>query len=240
MTAPTDSELDIVIEAMPEHLRYPVITAAAAGLRWGEIQALTRDDFTVTRDERGEIDAVHINVDKAEVRLAGGTREGQTAQVTSRSAQRNCLRQRRTINRRPRKHARRPTAQRYLFRFPVPLAKGANTSRTPRPTLPRIAALLRHTVCTGRGYTRRDHGMARTLRRRQRDALPRSRRRTHERTRTTRRKELTRRTQTRLRTNAETGFLPPETELRHYCRRTLTDLRRPYRAYSRATASRRL
>lgn len=75
VTAPTDSELDIIIEAMPEHLRYPVITAAAAGLRWGEIQALTRDDFTVTRDERGEIDAVHINVDKAEVRLAGGTRE---------------------------------------------------------------------------------------------------------------------------------------------------------------------
>ncbi|OFP86537.1 site-specific integrase [Corynebacterium sp. HMSC059E07] len=74
--APTDAELQIIIDEMPEDLKHVVLIAAAAGLRWGEIAPLTPGDVEVILSpETGEVDAVRIHVTKAEVRLKGGQKE---------------------------------------------------------------------------------------------------------------------------------------------------------------------
>lgn len=74
--APTDAELQIIIDEMPEDLKHVVLIAAAAGLRWGEIAPLTPEDIEVILSpETGEVDEVRIHVTKAEVRLKGGKKE---------------------------------------------------------------------------------------------------------------------------------------------------------------------
>lgn len=77
--APTDEELQIIIDEMPEDLKHVVLIAASAGLRWGEIAPLTPEDIEVILSpETGEVDAVRIHVTKAEVRLQGGKKEVKT------------------------------------------------------------------------------------------------------------------------------------------------------------------
>lgn len=77
--APTDAELQIIIDEMPEDLKHVVLIAAAAGLRWGEIAPLTPEDIEeILSPETGEVDAVRIHVTKAEVRLQGGKKEVKT------------------------------------------------------------------------------------------------------------------------------------------------------------------
>lgn len=74
--APTDEELQIIIDEMPDDLKHVVLIAAAAGLRWGEIAPLTPEDVEVILSpETGEVDEVRIHVTKAEVRLQGGKKE---------------------------------------------------------------------------------------------------------------------------------------------------------------------
>lgn len=73
--APTEQELQIIIDSMPESLKHVVLLAASAGLRWGEIAALTPEDFDIEVDERGVVNAVRVTVDKAEVRLRDGVKE---------------------------------------------------------------------------------------------------------------------------------------------------------------------
>ncbi|WP_408911531.1 tyrosine-type recombinase/integrase [Corynebacterium gottingense] len=74
--APTDAELQTIIDEMPEDLKHVVLIAAAAGLRWGEIAPLTPEDIEVTLSpETGDVDAVRIAVTRAEVRLQGGKKE---------------------------------------------------------------------------------------------------------------------------------------------------------------------
>lgn len=77
--APTDAELQTIIDEMPEDLKHVVLIAAAAGLRWGEIAPLTPEDIEVILSpETGDVDAVRIHVTKAEVRLQGGKKEVKT------------------------------------------------------------------------------------------------------------------------------------------------------------------
>lgn len=74
--APTDAELQTIIDEMPEDLKHVVLIAAAAGLRWGEIAPLTPEDIEVILSpETGDVDAVRIAVTRAEVRLQGGKKE---------------------------------------------------------------------------------------------------------------------------------------------------------------------
>lgn len=75
VTAPTEDELSKIVEAMPDTLKHTVLLGAAAGLRWGEIAALTTDDVEIETDEDGKVSAVKVNVNKAEVRLGGGVKE---------------------------------------------------------------------------------------------------------------------------------------------------------------------
>ncbi|MFG1533461.1 tyrosine recombinase XerC, partial [Staphylococcus aureus] len=61
--APTDEELQIIIDEMPEDLKHVVLIAASAGLRWGEIAPLTPEDVEVILSpETGEVDEVRIHV----------------------------------------------------------------------------------------------------------------------------------------------------------------------------------
>lgn len=73
--APTEQELHTIIDSMPESLKHVVLLAASAGLRWGEIAALTPGDFDIEVDEHGVVNAVRVTVDKAEVRLRDGVKE---------------------------------------------------------------------------------------------------------------------------------------------------------------------
>lgn len=74
--APTDAELQIIIDEMPDDLKHVVLIAASAGLRWGEIAPLTPEDVEeILSPETGEVDEVRIHVTKAEVRLKGGKKE---------------------------------------------------------------------------------------------------------------------------------------------------------------------
>ena len=60
VTPPTDEELDRIIEALPEKYRQVAVLAAAGGLRFGEIIALTRDDVAIELTVDGDVDAVRI------------------------------------------------------------------------------------------------------------------------------------------------------------------------------------
>lgn len=76
VTAPTDAELQTIIDAMPKDLQHVVLIAASAGLRWGEIAVLTPEDVEINTDpETGDVDKVRIHVKAAEVRLKGGKKE---------------------------------------------------------------------------------------------------------------------------------------------------------------------
>ncbi|GAC78801.1 Site-specific recombinase XerD [Gordonia malaquae] len=68
---PTDDELATVIEAMPTHLRSLVVTAAATGLRFGELTALRGHDFEVEHDTDGAVVCVRVTVDAAVTYVPG-------------------------------------------------------------------------------------------------------------------------------------------------------------------------
>lgn len=71
---PTDDELATVIESMPATLRSLVVTAAATGLRFGELTALRGNDFEVECDEGDAIECVRIAVDAAVTYVPGQAR----------------------------------------------------------------------------------------------------------------------------------------------------------------------
>lgn len=75
VTAPTEDELSKIVEAMPDELKHVVLLAASAGLRWGEIAALTTEDVEIETGDDESVSAVKVNVNKAEVRLSGGVKE---------------------------------------------------------------------------------------------------------------------------------------------------------------------
>ena len=62
---PTDTELPVVIDAMPLDLQPLVILAAAVGGRFGELTAFRKRDFTVEHDDDGAVECVRATVAKA-------------------------------------------------------------------------------------------------------------------------------------------------------------------------------
>lgn len=80
---PTDDELEQIIEALPEKYRAVAILAAAGGLRFGEIIALTRDDITIELTDDGDVDAVRIAVTKS---IAHTKRSGRVEGTTKSEA----------------------------------------------------------------------------------------------------------------------------------------------------------
>ncbi|MCD2143965.1 tyrosine-type recombinase/integrase [Gordonia paraffinivorans] len=71
---PTESELAVVIESMPAALRSLVVTAAATGMRFGELTALRVNNFQVEHDDDGAVECVRITVEEAVTYVPGQTR----------------------------------------------------------------------------------------------------------------------------------------------------------------------
>lgn len=80
---PTDEELDLIIEALPEKYRPVAVLAAAGGLRFGEIIALTSDDIAIELTDDGDVDAVRIAVTKS---IAHTKRSGRVEGTTKSEA----------------------------------------------------------------------------------------------------------------------------------------------------------
>lgn len=68
---PTDDELETILTSLPQKYEVIATLAAAGGLRFGEITALTRDDVTELLTPIGEIDGIEVNVCKAVVEDKG-------------------------------------------------------------------------------------------------------------------------------------------------------------------------
>ncbi|AIT61243.1 tyrosine-type recombinase/integrase [Corynebacterium doosanense] len=83
VTPPADDELDQIIEALPEKYRSVAVLAAAGGLRFGEIIALTRDDITIELTNDGDVDAVRIAVARS---IAHTKRSGRVEGTTKSEA----------------------------------------------------------------------------------------------------------------------------------------------------------
>lgn len=62
---PTDEEMDTIISALSGQYQVVATVAVSAGLRFGEIIALTRDDVHAAHTDDGEVDHVIISVTKA-------------------------------------------------------------------------------------------------------------------------------------------------------------------------------
>lgn len=64
-TPPTDDELAIVIDTIPDKYVPLVILAGFAGLRYGEASAMRAGDMVIERDESGAVDCVRLTVAEA-------------------------------------------------------------------------------------------------------------------------------------------------------------------------------
>ena len=72
---PTEIELDLIIAAIEDRYKPLVIIAAAGGLRYGEVLALTTDDVIVEHTPDGDVDAVRIAVTKSVTERPGLPRQ---------------------------------------------------------------------------------------------------------------------------------------------------------------------
>ncbi|GAA2375719.1 site-specific integrase [Gordonia cholesterolivorans] len=64
-TPPTDDELAVILEAIPDRYIPLVIMAGFAGLRYGEASAMRAGDLTIERDENDDVDCVRLAVAEA-------------------------------------------------------------------------------------------------------------------------------------------------------------------------------
>lgn len=62
---PTDDELAVVLDSIPDRYVPLVIMAGFAGLRYGEASAMRAGDLVIERDENGNIDCVRLPVGEA-------------------------------------------------------------------------------------------------------------------------------------------------------------------------------
>lgn len=74
---PTDDELEGILDAIDERYVALVVIAGFAGLRYGEASELRAKDVTVEKDDKGEVLAVRIRVERQVLYIAGqGRSEG--------------------------------------------------------------------------------------------------------------------------------------------------------------------
>lgn len=72
---PTDKQLDRLIAEIDDRYTALVAVAAGGGLRWGEATELRGRDVTVERNEAGDVDCVHVRVERQVVNPDGKPRE---------------------------------------------------------------------------------------------------------------------------------------------------------------------
>lgn len=67
----TREQVQVLADAMPPKFRFAVLFAAGTGLRFGEMAALRRTDFTIIRDDMGQVQRIRVRVERAVVLTKG-------------------------------------------------------------------------------------------------------------------------------------------------------------------------